>query len=34
MDTCDTINIHFGFFYISCGFWEVYVNDGTLPFVA
>ena len=34
MDTCDTLNIHAGFFYISCGYWEVDASDGTLPFVA
>jgi len=34
MDTCDTLNIHDGFFYISCGYWEVDASDGTLPFVA
>jgi len=34
MDTCDTLNIYAGYFYISCGYWEVDAADGTLPFVA
>lgn len=34
MDTCDTLDVVGDLFFISCGYWEVDANDGTLPYVA
>lgn len=34
MDTCDTLDVAGDLFFISCGYWEVDADDGTLPYVA
>jgi len=34
MDTCDTLDIHGDYFYISCGYWLPNDDDGSLPLLA